>query len=82
MTGTDLVRRAVHESIREVLPHLADTLLSDEDSLLELGADSVDRVEIMLGTLQRLGLGLPASDLAPLADLGELVDFLTKAVTT
>lgn len=79
MISVDLVRRAVHESIREVMPHLADRVLIDQDSLRDLGADSVDRVEIMLGTLGRLGLGLPASDLAPLVDLGELIGFLARA---
>jgi polyketide biosynthesis acyl carrier protein len=45
--------------------------------LRDIGADSVDRVEIIVEVLDRLGLDTPLSAFSDLPDIAALIDLLT-----
>lgn len=62
--------------IREVVPELADRAISAEDSLAELGPDSIERSEILMNSLEAIGLDLPMVQLHGPRNLGELADLL------
>lgn len=61
---------------REVLPELADRSFQLHDSLRELGANSIDRSEIVMLTLETLSLRIPMIDVAKAENMGELAGLL------
>ncbi|MBA3720782.1 MAG: acyl carrier protein [Parachlamydiaceae bacterium] len=61
---------------REVLPELENHPFQRNDQLKELGANSIDRAEIVTMTLESLALKIPRVGLFGATNLGELVDIL------
>ncbi|MFC6082817.1 acyl carrier protein [Sphaerisporangium aureirubrum] len=78
MTMRDDVEQVVHQQIAEILP---SARISGHLHLKDLGADSVDRVEILLGVLDRLGLRAPLSDFRDVPNVDALVDVLAERVS-
>jgi polyketide biosynthesis acyl carrier protein len=76
MTTRADVAGAVREAIGQILPTLPPGEVTGDRHLRDLGADSVDRVEIILGAQDRLGLAEPLSAFADLPDIDALVDLL------
>ncbi|MBB5953771.1 polyketide biosynthesis acyl carrier protein [Saccharothrix tamanrassetensis] len=75
---SEAVRDVVHEVITEILPTVPADRISGRQHLRDLGADSVDRVEIILGVRERLGLAEPLASFSDLRDIDHLVAFLTE----
>lgn len=71
----------VKEIICEVLPDLDQAQIAPNKSLLELGANSVDRVEVVTMSMERLDLTVPLSKFANVNNIGELVAVLCKALS-
>ncbi|MEU3825478.1 acyl carrier protein [Streptomyces sp. SID486] len=69
----------VHEVVAQILPGLSADRITGDRHLRDLGADSVDRVEIILGLLQRLGLDTPMSRFSDVPDIDALVDVLLRS---
>ena len=61
---------------RDILPSLAAHEFRRDDALKDLGANSLDRSEISVMTLDTLGLRIPLVELARVTNIGELVDVL------
>jgi polyketide biosynthesis acyl carrier protein len=72
----DAVAALVRDVIATILPGVPVSAMAEDQHLRELGADSVDRVEIILSILDRLGLDEPMSSFSSLPNLGALFDFL------
>lgn len=66
----------VREQVGEVLPHLADSEVTIQRSLRELGANSIDRMDVVIGASDELGVQVPAAEFAGVHDLRGLVDVL------
>lgn len=83
MTSTldrqDPVAAIVHDVVATALPSVPPAGIRGDRDLRQLGADSVDRVEIILMLLDRLGLDLPLSHFNDLRDLDGLVSLLHVA---
>ena len=62
----------------EVLPELAGHRFVDADRLQDLGANSVDRVEILTMALDSLSLKIPRVELFGPRNIGELADLLLQ----
>ena len=77
--GTDL-GAVVTDVVTTILPGLRRAEVTGDKHLKDLGADSVDRVEIIALLLDRLGLDEPMSAFSELPDLAALVGFLRLAV--
>lgn len=60
----------------EVLPELEGKDIPITDSLQEWGANSIDRAEIVMMTLESLSLNIPMVELATTRNIEELVDKL------
>ncbi|MFI1018588.1 phosphopantetheine-binding protein [Streptomyces sp. NPDC020965] len=71
------VRTEVVSMILEVLPGVSAAQVTDDLSLSDLGADSVDRVEIILSIKERLNCDRPLSEFAEIPNIGALVTFLS-----
>jgi polyketide biosynthesis acyl carrier protein len=67
---------ALVQSIRDVIPELAREDLGLESSLVELGANSVDRSEIIVRTLIELKVRRPMSAFRQARCLGDIVAVL------
>jgi polyketide biosynthesis acyl carrier protein len=72
------VAALVRGVVGSILPALPAAEIVEDRHLKELGADSVDRVEIILTVLDRLGVDEPMSSFSSLPNLGALVDFLVE----
>ncbi len=72
----DNVSNVVHQVISEILPSVKRPQMTSRRHLKELGADSIDRVEIISLVIDRLGVTQPMSAFSDLPDIGSLIDFL------
>ncbi|MFA7761415.1 phosphopantetheine-binding protein [Streptomyces sp. NPDC048723] len=72
------VEQTVRAVIGEILPDLPAAAVTEDKSLRDLGADSVDRVEIISLLIHRLASEEPISRFADIPDIGALIDHLSK----
>jgi len=72
------VNAIVRETIARVLPSVSEAAIRGDRHLRDLGADSVDRVEIILTLLDRLHVNEPMSSFSQLPDVDALVAFLCE----
>ncbi len=63
-------------AILEVLPEYADREIGFDESLKALGANSVDRAEILMVTMESLGLKVPMVEFSSATNIGELIAIL------
>ena len=73
ISKVDRVREALIRHTREVVPGLDGHVFSDSDRLVDLGANSVDRGEIVILTMESLGLYVPIVELSGPKNQGELI---------
>ena len=59
--------------ILEIFPELSSRQITVNDSLRDLGANSVDRAEIIMNALASLKLKIPLINFAQAKNIGELV---------
>lgn len=83
MTFTHASQRAatetlVREVVSDILPGVPEELIGGTRHLKDLGADSVDRVEIIATLVERTGISTPMSEFSDIPDIESLVDFLCK----
>lgn len=82
MNGTTehLIQADIFECLREqilsLLPELSSRTLTPEDSLHALGANSMDRAEIIINTMAALQLNLPLVRFGNAKNLQGIVDIL------
>jgi polyketide biosynthesis acyl carrier protein len=62
----------------KVLPDLLADDVTIDKNLSDLGANSVDRVEVVIYSLEQLGLKVPTSELHGIRNLRALVDLLHR----
>jgi polyketide biosynthesis acyl carrier protein len=78
-TARENIERLVREVIASILPHVPAESVSGDKSLKDHGADSVDRVEIIVSIMNRLGIDEPMSNFNNIPNINELVNYLWKA---
>lgn len=61
---------------REVVPELDGHSFTSTDSLRELGANSMDRAEIIIMTLEAMSVSVPLTELAGANNIGELATII------
>lgn len=61
---------------KEVLPALADHSFQQTDSLKALGANSIDRADIIMLTLESLSLNIPMAAMAKAENMGQLAGII------
>jgi polyketide biosynthesis acyl carrier protein len=81
MTNEDIFKLLV-EHTRAILPELADYPFQRTDSLRELGANSVDRAEILMLTLEAMNLKVPAVEFHGPENIGALADMIYGKLVT
>jgi len=68
------------ENTREVVFELEDHDFKMDDSLKELGANSIDRSEIIMMTLEALDKQLPLVEFAKAGNMGELAKLIHERI--
>lgn len=69
------------DAIQRILPDVNQDQLQPQNSLRMLGADSMDRAEIIISVIETLNLKLPLSYFAAAKNLGDLADLLAAQLT-
>ncbi|MBO9489820.1 hypothetical protein J7384_05550 [Endozoicomonas sp. G2_1] len=77
MHNTDIAG-VVMGTIQLILPHVPESEILGSVHLSDLGADSVDRVEIMSTILQQLGADIPLFEFSKFKNINQMVGFLEK----
>lgn len=72
----DTILAIVIEQIRTVVPELEGEAIGAGDAMADLGLDSVSRQEVLILSMERLGLNLPLVQLFGPKNLGELAQLL------
>jgi len=80
MIGSKVTRETILQIIAghalNVLPELSNHVFRPDDRLADLGANSVDRAEIVMSTLSSLSLRIPLVDTLQAKNIGELANLL------
>ena len=72
----DEVFQTIARHVREVIPDLETHPFKPTDSLRALGANSIDRSEIIMLTLETLSLSIPLIEMARAENIGELASII------
>ena len=62
----------------EVLPNLKNVDIKPTDSMRDLCSNSIDRMDVLVSTLEALDLNIPFTELHGPKNLQELADLLAK----
>jgi polyketide biosynthesis acyl carrier protein len=76
VSTTDVIE-AFRSVFGEVVPGVDESRISPGDSPRDLGANSIDRAEIITETMQRLGISVPMVDFAGANTVGDIVAVMT-----
>lgn len=72
----DTVLATIIEQIRIVEPAMEGREISGTDSMVDIGIDSISRQDVLVLTMEALGLNLPMVQLFGPRNIGELADLL------
>ena len=75
---TEEILAIIVDCCREVLPRLQSHAFDATDRLADLGADSVDRAEVVTLVLERLSVTMPRTELFGARNIGELAGLLAR----
>ena len=74
--GKDDIFELVVRHSCEVIPELENHTFQRSDRLNDLGANSMDRADIIMMTMESLSLQIPRVEVFGAQNIGELVDLL------
>jgi len=74
----ETIFEVVKANTLKVLPDVVADEVTIDKNLTDLGANSVDRVEVVMYSLEDLRLKVPPSELQGLRNIGALVDLLHR----
>ena len=66
----------IKRNLQEILPDLEGIIIDPSQSMKDLGANSVDRMDIVIQTKEELGLKFPLHELGGVENLQGLIDFM------
>jgi len=76
MTNKEEIFGLIKDKVVEVLPFLDSTLITPESSLRDFGANSIDRMEILLETMEALNAKVPMTEFGKITNIQGIVDLL------
>jgi polyketide biosynthesis acyl carrier protein len=75
----DQIFEVIKKNVLYVLPDLPAEAIRVEESLKDLGANSVDRMDIVMESMEALQLKIPLTHLAQVKNIQGLVDLFYEA---
>jgi polyketide biosynthesis acyl carrier protein len=76
----DEIFAVIRRNLIEVVPELTESEITPEHSMRDLGANSIDRMDVVIAAQDDLGIKVSASDLARAGDLKSLVAIFSEYV--
>ena len=73
MTKDDILD-IIKESIREILPDITEEKIEVDKNLKNLGANSIDRVEIITMVMEELGINIPLLEFGEVKNIMGMVE--------
>ena len=74
----ELILEIIKNRISTILPDVDVTKVNKEQTLKELGANSIDRMEVITAVMEELDVSVPLVEIAPYKEVGELAGFFLK----
>lgn len=75
-TTKEEIFELLKSNLLDIVPEIDPDQVQPEASMKDLGANSIDRVDVILQTIEALGLKFPLHELGELKNLQALVDNL------
>jgi polyketide biosynthesis acyl carrier protein len=75
MTKNEIFQ-TLKKNVLEVLPKISPETITIDQRLKDLGANSIDRMDIVTQTMEDLAIKIPLVELAKVQNIQELVDLL------
>jgi polyketide biosynthesis acyl carrier protein len=72
----------IKQNVQDIIPTILAEQITPANSLKELGANSIDRAEIIMLTLQALRLKVPLAVFSGAKNIGELVDLIQRELVS
>lgn len=72
----EYIFKTLKETIIEILPDVDETSIILEESLRNLGANSIDRMDIIIDTLKKLDMKVPMMQFNECKNIEDIVDTL------
>lgn len=69
----------IKRNIFDILPELEGEEIKLSDSLRELGANSIDRADIIMSTLERFELKISMVSFGECSNIGDIVDVIASS---
>lgn len=76
------VLKVVSKHLMDAVDGLEETTIDPARSMKDLGANSLDIVEVVSRSMRELKVKVPRSELSKLTNINELVETLLKAAST
>ncbi len=71
----DNIYQVIKENVLEILADTPPEMITSDKRLKDLGANSVDRMEIVTMTMENLNINTPLVEFGALKSIGDLTDF-------
>ncbi|KFF11201.1 phosphopantetheine-binding protein [Flavobacterium hydatis] len=68
----------IRENLLEIIPELEGTTISNDEKLSDIGANSIDRAELIALTLEQLEKEIPRIELAGAQTINELAELIAE----
>ncbi len=68
----------IRENLLEIIPELTEETVSNDTTLVDLGANSLDRGELITLTLEKLDLDISRIEFVGAQNINELADLITE----
>lgn len=78
----DEMLAVVTANIREIVENTKDTPIHENQSMRDLGADSLEIVEVVSRSMKQLKLKVPRTELSGARSIKELLDLFEKAAAS
>lgn len=76
--GNEMIFEKIQEVLSEQFEVAADSITVDTNLVDDLGADSLDVVELIMSVEDEFGLSISDEDAANLTTVGKIVEFIEK----
>ncbi|EPV3677802.1 MULTISPECIES: acyl carrier protein [Enterobacter cloacae complex] len=74
----EMVLNILLEKIRYIIPDLEGRSIQSSDSLKLMGVNSIDRVDILVETMDELDISLPLTKFSNAKNIGELAEIMLQ----
>lgn len=72
----------LQKEILECLPELSKEVITLDNSLVKLGANSLDRSEIIVQVMMRLGIKIPMVEFMEAKNISDIVEVFQKKLSS